>query len=157
MQTSGTFVAHTPGGRGDMTKLLTTTEALELIKAGKIGRLGCVDQDGPYVVPINYLLDDGEIYSHALPGKKIDAMRTDPRVCLQVDHIHDDLHWSSAIAFGRFEEIQKPECRRVAMTKILSSFPKMTPVESMIVQDAAAPDSIIFKIVVERVTGVLEG
>jgi nitroimidazol reductase NimA-like FMN-containing flavoprotein (pyridoxamine 5'-phosphate oxidase superfamily) len=140
-----------------MTKFLTATEALELIQAGKIGRLGCVDQDGPYVVPINYLLDDGEIYSHALPGKKIDAMRTDPRVCLQVDHIHDDLHWSSAIAFGRFEEIRKPECRRVVLSKILSVFPKMTPVESMIVQDAAAPDSIIFKIVVERVTGVVEG
>ena len=140
-----------------MITQLSDEKARTLLRSRHLARLACTVNGDPYVVPINYLLDDGEIYSHALPGKKIDAMRTDPRVCLQVDHIHDDLHWSSAIAFGRFEEIQKPECRRVAMTKILSSFPKMTPVESMIVQDAAAPDSIIFKIVVERVTGVLEG
>ena len=139
-----------------MTRFLTELEAIELIKAGKIGRLGCVDQEGPYVVPINYMLDDGEIYSHALPGKKINAMRTEPRVCLQVDQIQDDLHWSSAIAFGRFEEIRSPQCRHAAIGRLLSGFPKMTPVETMMVQDAAAPDSIIFKIVVERVTGVSE-
>jgi nitroimidazol reductase NimA-like FMN-containing flavoprotein (pyridoxamine 5'-phosphate oxidase superfamily) len=108
-------------------------------------------------VPINYLLDDGEIYSHALPGKKINAMRAEPRVCLQVDHIQDDLHWSSAIVFGRFEEIRSPQRRRVVISKLLTGFPKMTPVETMIVQDAAAPDSIVFKIVVDRVTGVQEG
>ena len=140
-----------------MTKFLTEAEAIELVKAGKIGRLGCVDQEGPYVVPINYLLDDGEIYSHALPGKKINAMRAEPRVCLQVDHIQDDLHWSSAIVFGRFEEIRIPQHRRVVISKLLTGFPKMTPVETMIVQDAAAPDSIVFKIVVDRVTGVQEG
>ena len=139
-----------------MTKILTEAEAIELVKAGKLGRLGCVDQEGPYVVPINYLLDDGEIYSHALPGKKINAMRAEPRVCLQVDHIQDDLHWSSAIVFGRFEEIRIPQRRRVVISKLLTVFPKMTPVETMIVQDGAAPDSIVFKIVVERVTGVQE-
>ncbi|HSE23129.1 MAG TPA: pyridoxamine 5'-phosphate oxidase family protein [Pyrinomonadaceae bacterium] len=139
-----------------MTKILNEAEAIELIKAGKVGRLGCVDQEGPYVVPINYLLDDGEIYSHALPGKKINAMRAEPRVCLQVDHIQDDLHWSSAIVFGRFEEIRIPQRRRVVISKLLTVFPQMTPVETMIVQDGAAPDSIVFKIVVERVTGVQE-
>ena len=140
-----------------MMKFLTEEQAIELIRAGKIGRLGCVDEDGPYVVPINYLLEGGEIYSHALPGKKINAMRIDPRVCLQVDHIQDDLHWSSAIAFGKFEEIRSPHSRRAVISKLLVGFPKMTPVETMIVQDSAAPDSVVFKIVVERVTGVLEG
>jgi nitroimidazol reductase NimA-like FMN-containing flavoprotein (pyridoxamine 5'-phosphate oxidase superfamily) len=140
-----------------MMKFLTEDQAIELIRAGKIGRLGCVDEDGPYVVPINYLLEGGEIYSHALPGKKINAMRIDPRVCLQVDHIQDDLHWSSAIAFGKFEEIRSPQSRRAVLSKLVSGFPKMTPVETMIVQDAAAPDSVVFKIVVERITGVSEG
>jgi len=138
-------------------QFLTEAEAIELIRAGKIGRLGCVDEDGPYVVPINYLLEGGAIYSHALPGKKINAMRIDPRVCLQVDHIQDDLHWSSAIAFGKFEEIRNPQIRRDVIRKLLSGFPKMTPVETMIIQDAAAPDSVVFKIVVERVTAVMEG
>jgi nitroimidazol reductase NimA-like FMN-containing flavoprotein (pyridoxamine 5'-phosphate oxidase superfamily) len=108
------------------------------------------------VVPINYLFDQRSIYSHSLPGKKIDAMRVHPRACLQVDQIDDDFHWRSAIAFGRFEEIDRPKDRREILGKLFSRFPKLTPVESRIVQDAAAPDSVVFRIVVDRVTGVEE-
>ena len=139
-----------------MTTVLSDAKALELIKAGKVGRLGCIDKDEPYVVPINYLLDEGSIYSHSLPGRKIDAMRTHPRVCLQVDQVDDDFHWRSAIAFGNFEEIRVPSERRAILGKLLARFPLLTPVESRIAQDAAAPDSIVFRIIVDRVTGVEE-
>ena len=139
-----------------MTRVLSDTEAHEVIKTGKVGRLGCIDKDEPYVVPINYLVDEGSIYSHSLPGRKIDAMRSHPRACLQVDQINDDFHWRSAIAFGNFEEISLPRDRRAIIGKLLSRFPQLTPVESMIAHDAAAPDSVVFRIIVDRVTGVEE-
>jgi len=121
-----------------------------------MGHLGCIDGGEPYVVPINYLLDEGSIYSHSLPGRKIDAMRANPRVCLQVDQIDDDFHWRSAIAYGDFQEMSGSKDRRLILSKLLARFPKLTPVESMIVQDASAPDSIVFRIVVDRITGVAE-
>jgi nitroimidazol reductase NimA-like FMN-containing flavoprotein (pyridoxamine 5'-phosphate oxidase superfamily) len=152
----GTFVAVGRSGGNAVTRILSDAEAFEVIKAGKVGRLGCIDNDEPYVVPINYLVDDGSIYSHSLPGKKIDAMRAHPRTCLQVDHIDDDFHWRSAIAFGKFQEIDRQKDRREILSKLLARFPQLTPVESRIVQDAAAPDSVVFCIVVERVTGVEE-
>lgn len=139
-----------------MTRVLSDAQAREVITAGKIGRLGCIDQDEPYVVPINYLLDEGAIYSHSLPGRKIDAMRGHPRACLQVDQIVDDFHWRSAIAFGNFEEIRVPSDRRAVLSKLLARFPLLTPVESAMVQDAAAPKSIVFRIIVDRITGVEE-
>ena len=70
-----------------MTRMLSEVEARDMIAGGKIGRLGCVDNGEPYVVPINYVFEDGSIYSHSLPGRKIDAMRAHPRACLQVDEI----------------------------------------------------------------------
>ena len=139
-----------------MTRVLNDVEALDVIKSGKVGRLGCIDNQEPYVVPINYLADEGSIYSHSLPGRKIDAMRAHPRACLQVDQIDDDFHWRSAIAFGNFEEIILPADRREILGKLLVRFPTLTPVESTIIRDAAAPDSIVFRIVVDRVTGVEE-
>ena len=139
-----------------MNTVLSDTEAREVIKAGKVGRLGCIDKAEPYVVPINYLVDEGSIYSHSLPGRKIDAMRAHPRVCLQVDQVNDDFHWRSAIAFGNFEELDRPGDRRDVLGKLLARFPQLTPVESVIVQDAAAPDCIVFRIVVDRVSGVEE-
>ena len=33
------------------------------------------------------------------------------------------------------------------LNKLLARFPKLTPVESVMVQDASAPDSVVFRIV----------
>jgi nitroimidazol reductase NimA-like FMN-containing flavoprotein (pyridoxamine 5'-phosphate oxidase superfamily) len=140
-----------------VARVLSDAEARELIKAGKIGRLGCIDRDEPYVVPINYLLEEGTIYSHSLPGRKICAMKAHPRACLQVDQTDDDFHWRSAIAFGNFEEIRVPSDRRSILSKLLARFPLLTPVESLMAQDASAPDSIVFRIRIDRITGVTEG
>lgn len=137
-------------------KLLREEEARALLKTKKIGRLGCMANGEPYVVPINYFFDNGSIYSHSLPGKKIDAMRGHPRTCLQVDDIEDDLHWRSVIAYGNFEEIRIPSDRRAVLSKLLARFPMLTPVESVMAQDAAAPDSVVFRITVDRITGVAE-
>lgn len=139
-----------------MTKMLDETEARSLIAAGKIGRLGCVDNGEPYVVPVNYVFDDMSIYSHSLPGRKIDALRAHPRACLQVDEIRDDFKWRSVIAYGNFEEIRVPSDRRSILSKLLARFPLLTPVESVMARDAGAPDSIVFRIVVDRITGVEE-
>ena len=140
-----------------MARMLSEVEARNLIAAGKIGRLGCVDNGEPYVVPINYVFEDESIYSHSLPGQKIEALRAHPRACLQVDEIQDDLEWRSVIAFGNFEEIRVPSDRAFVLGKLLARFPMLTPVESMIVEDAAAPDSVAFRIRIDRISGVAEG
>jgi nitroimidazol reductase NimA-like FMN-containing flavoprotein (pyridoxamine 5'-phosphate oxidase superfamily) len=140
-----------------MTRTLSEVEARNLIAGGKIGRLGCVDKGEPYVVPINYVVEDGSIYSHSLPGRKIEVLRAHPRACLQVDEIENDLEWRSVIAYGNFEEIRVPSDRAFVLGKLLARFPMLTPVESMIVEDAAAPDSVAFRIRIDRISGVAEG
>ena len=140
-----------------MTKILSETEARTVISAGLTGHLGCIVRGEPYVVPINYLFEDGSIYSHSLTGQKIRALRTHPRACLQVEKIQDDFHWRSAIAFGSFEEIDNELERALALGNLLKRFPLLTPVESSVVQNAAPPEVIAFRIRVDRVTGVAEG
>jgi uncharacterized protein len=140
-----------------MTRVLTNDEARALLNERKVGRLGCVDNGGPYVVPINYVFEDGFVYSHSLPGRKIEALRAHPPACLQVDEIENDFEWRSVIAFGNFEEIHTPSERRSILGKLLARFPQLTPVESVMAQDPTAPDSVVFRIRVDRITGVAEG
>lgn len=140
-----------------MTRALLDEEARALLCAAKVGRLGCVDNGEPYVVPINYVFEDGSVYSHSLPGRKIEALRANPRSCLQVDEIEDDFEWRSVIAYGNFEEIRVPSDRRSILGKLLARFPQLTPVESLMAQDAGAPDSVVFRIRIDRITGVAEG
>lgn len=140
-----------------MTRTLSDAEARNLIGNGKIGRLGCVVNGEPYVVPINYVCGDGTIYSHSLPGLKIEALRAHPRACFQVDEIKNDFEWRSAIAYGNFEEVRVPSDRKIILGKLLTRFPLLTPVESVMAEDAGAPDSIVFRIRIDRITGVAEG
>jgi nitroimidazol reductase NimA-like FMN-containing flavoprotein (pyridoxamine 5'-phosphate oxidase superfamily) len=138
-------------------KELLEEEARALLSDCRIGRLGCVDNGEPYVVPINYVLEDGTIYSHSLPGRKIDALRAHARACLQVDEIENDFNWRSVIAYGDFEEIRTASERRSILSKLLARFPQLTPVESVMAQDASAADSVVFRIRIDRITGVAEG
>ena len=72
-----------------------------------VGRLGCARDNQPYIVPISFYFDPAGrcLYSFATAGQKIDWMRSNPRVCLEVDEIGDEFHWNSVLVIGRFEEL----------------------------------------------------
>ncbi len=138
-----------------MTKALNESEAWAVINAGRMGHLGCIDHDEPYVVPINYLVEDGRIYSHSLPGRKISALRTHARACLQVDQIQSDFHWQSAIAFGSYEEVNDDQKRTVVLQQLLDRFPALTPVESHLAREGKW-EVVVFCLRIDRITGVSE-
>jgi nitroimidazol reductase NimA-like FMN-containing flavoprotein (pyridoxamine 5'-phosphate oxidase superfamily) len=139
-----------------MMKMLSEDEARKLFQFARVARLGCIVNCEPYVVPINCQLEDDCLYSHSLSGLKISALRENPRACVQVDEIESDLRWRSAIAFGKFEEIIKPNERADVLNKLLGRFPMLTPVESAIAIDGSLQEVIVFRIRIERVTGVSE-
>jgi nitroimidazol reductase NimA-like FMN-containing flavoprotein (pyridoxamine 5'-phosphate oxidase superfamily) len=138
-----------------MTKALNESEAWAVINASRMGHLGCIDGDEPYVVPINYLVEDGRIYSHSLPGRKISALRAHPRACLQVDQILNDFHWQSAIAFGSYEEVNDDLRRTIVLRELLDRFPELTPVESHLAREGEW-EVVVFCLRIDKVTGVAE-
>lgn len=135
---------------------LSEHESLSLIVGARVARIGCIVDGGPYVVPINCYYSDGCIYSHSLPGQKISALRENPKACLQFDEVESDLRWRSVMAFGTYEEILTPVERSEVLNKLLQRFPMLTPVESAIAEDAVYPTVIVYRIKVERITGVSE-
>lgn len=140
-----------------MMKMLSNDDARKLFQSSRIARLGCIVNGAPYVVPINCYLEGDNLYSHSLPGLKISGLRENPNACVQVDEIESDLRWRSAIAVGRFEEITKPNERAEILTKLLGKFPMLTPVESAITLDGSGLEVIVFRIRIERLSGVSEG
>jgi len=140
-----------------MMKVLSDSEARKLFQATRVARLGCIVNGEPYVVPINCYLEGDDLYSHSLPGLKISGLRENGHACVQVDDIESDLRWRSAIAFGRYEEITKSTERADVLAKLLRKFPMLTPVESAIAVDGYSPQVVVFRIRIERLTGVSEG
>lgn len=140
-----------------MIKMLSDDDARRLFESARVARLGCIVDGGPYVVPINCILEGNNLYSHSLRGLKISALRENRRACVQVDYIESDIAWRSAIAFGNFEEVTNPNERADILNKLFRVFPSLTPVESTIALDGLAQEVIVFRIKVERFTAVSEG
>ena len=139
-----------------MLTRLDENKARSMFSATRLARLGCIVNGEPYVVPINYYFEEGCAYSHSLPGLKISALRENPRACLQVDEVQSDMSWLSVLAFGNYEEVTDSSERNRILGKLLKKFPMLTPVETAIAKDGGQPSVIVFRIRIDRVTGVGE-
>ena len=137
-----------------MIESIGKKDAQAILQASQFGRLGCLVKGAPYVVPINYLYNGEDLYMHALPGLKIQAMRQTAQICLQVDEVKDDYNWRSVIAFGEYEEITDAEEREQLLGAMFQRLPHMTPVESQMTK--GQDEVIVFRLRIERITGVSE-
>lgn len=136
---------------------LSQEEAQKLLGEKKIARLACVLGNGePYVVPVNYFFKDGCVYIHSTFGLKVEALRANPKACVQVDEIKSTFNWRSVVAFGEFEEITGEKERAEILQEFLNHFQNLTPVESMNHSRVKSEETVLFRIRLGFVTGRAE-
>jgi nitroimidazol reductase NimA-like FMN-containing flavoprotein (pyridoxamine 5'-phosphate oxidase superfamily) len=95
-------------------------ECIALIDSQRIGRLGCCKEDRPYIVPVHYVCSGKLIFSFSMPGQKMDFMRHNPNVCIQIEHIDRSDTWKCVLVQGIFHEFTSPEGQQEAW-KILQT------------------------------------
>lgn len=82
-------------------------ECLRVLAGARLARLGCAHENQPYVVPVYlaYHEASGCLYGFTTPGQKVEWMRANPLVCVEVDEVDAHDQWMSVIVFGRYEEM----------------------------------------------------
>ena len=85
-------------------RTLSALECTKLLTANRVGRLACAKDGQPYVVPLHYAHADNHLYAFSMLGKKIDWMRSNPLVSVQIDEHGQGRGWKSVIVDGRYEE-----------------------------------------------------
>lgn len=96
---------------------MSPVECSLLLARARLARLGCTRENQPYVVPVSLVYHQPEtgepcLYGVTIPGKKIEWMRANPLVCVEMDEVAADDQWMSVIVFGRYEEL--PETPGIA-------------------------------------------
>ena len=88
---------------------MSREECLRVLARARIDRLACAHENQPYVVPVYLVFDEvsGCLYGFTTPGQKVEWMRANPLVCVEVDEIAAFNQWVSVIAFGRYEELPR--------------------------------------------------
>ena len=93
-------------------------KCIDLLSETRIGRIACTLGAQPYVTPFSYAYHEGAIYSFATLGKKVEWMRANPLVCIEVEKIISRQEWQTVVIFGRFQELHEsrdiPDLRKFA-------------------------------------------
>ena len=137
---------------------LTPKECAAVLRRTHLGRLGCARFDQPYVVPIHFSYDDESecVYAFSTLGQKIEWMRRNPKVCLEVEDIADKDHWSTVIVIGRYEEIQQSadeaEARRRAEQLFLQRREWWLPGAAKL-ETSERDHIVVYRIQIDHVTG----
>lgn len=114
---------------------LTNDQIDHVLASQMVGRIGCHLEGRTYVVPVAFAFDGQYIYAHSRNGLKISMMRTNRRVCFEVDVIEDMGNWRSVIVQGEYEELKTTALQLMAF-KLLSD--RLTPVRT---SQAARPSA----------------
>ena len=108
-------------------KAMSGPEIVALLKRGRTGHLGCSRDGHPYVVPMNYAFDSECLYFFTTEGTKTEYISANPEVCFQVEEVEDVRNWSSVMAIGRAERLDKPEEMEHAMRLLADRNPTLEP------------------------------
>ena len=84
---------------------ITSEECREILAKTGFGHPGCSHNNEPYVLPMYFAYETDYLYGFSTFGRKIDWMRTNPRLCVEVDEIASHSSWASVIINGLYQEL----------------------------------------------------
>ena len=84
---------------------MSSEECRDLLSRQGFGRLACAHQNRPYIVPIYFAYEPDHLYGFTTLGQKVEWMRSNPLVCVEVDDVLSHFRWSSVVVVGRYEEL----------------------------------------------------
>jgi len=138
---------------------LTPVECRDVLGRATYGRLGCARGEQPYVVPFVFMLDASGscLYSFSTLGQKIEWMRENPKVCVEVDEVVDQLNWTSVLALGRYEEIRDArhdeELRAQATNLFQHRSAWWFPALGRVASGDEHYSPVVFRILIDKLTG----
>ena len=134
---------------------MTEQECRAMLAATNVVRLACARNNQPYIVPLRVDLEGEFLYGYATLGQKIEWMRQNPLVCLEIDELTDG-QWASVVVFGHYEELPPTpdygDSRRVA-ERLFQRHPVWWEPASVPLVAHEHRTPIVFRIRIDRVTG----
>jgi len=119
--------------RGDK-EIVDRKELHRILDEAMVVRLGMLDGERPYVVPLNFAREGDELWFHAAKaGRKLDCLRAAPAVCVEADKLitlHtgpsacDDWtsYYESVIGFGTAEIVEDEATKLHGLRAIMRKY-----------------------------------
>jgi nitroimidazol reductase NimA-like FMN-containing flavoprotein (pyridoxamine 5'-phosphate oxidase superfamily) len=102
---------------------LSRSASFDLLGEMMVAHLGVIADGEPYVTPTSFVLDGERILFRTSAGRKLSAMRLDPRVCLEASRFDEDTgDWMSVIVRGRAVLVDDRPTGELAVQLLLQKY-----------------------------------
>ena len=138
---------------------LTADQCREVLGRTNLGRLACARDNQPHIVPIYFSFDLEEncLYSFSTVGRKIEWMRKNPKVCVELEEIADQFHWTTVLVTGRYAEIRHAEQDGAVRDRAQALFQQRQewwlPATAPLASGAERDRAVFYRIQIDRLTG----
>lgn len=137
---------------------LTPADCRRILSAAMVGHLGVISDGEPYVSPVSFVYEEGAIFVRTNPGRRVDAIKANPRVCVEVSDFDATTgYWESMIVWGDATFVEE---RRASERVVMALMDKYRDsLGSPLSRPGAAPmeQEVILQIPVEVETGRSSG
>ncbi|PKN70093.1 MAG: pyridoxamine 5'-phosphate oxidase family protein [Deltaproteobacteria bacterium HGW-Deltaproteobacteria-10] len=140
-------------------------EIAAIMAQAAVCRIALIDDDYPYIVPVNFAVRNNYLYFHSSPqGRKIDILRKNNRVCFEIDSdveiVPGDVpcawgtRYRSVIGFGRALVLEKTQEKKQALDYLME---KYSDRKDFSYATEALENVAVFRIKIEMITGKKSG
>ena len=107
-----------------MSVEMTSEEIEQFLSCARVGRLGIIAHDKPYVVPVGFGYSKGKVFFHTCAkGLKMNVLKKNPSVCFEVDEALSDVTmFKSAIILGTAEIISDEKKMIPYLQKLIDKY-----------------------------------
>ena len=135
---------------------LEAHECDRILEEGYVAHIGVLVDGLPYVTPMSYVMIDGAIHFRTGPGVRVEALRAEPRCCVEITILREDDAWESVLFWGEARFIDDPNQRADVVAALLRKYHTESPLGSS--SPAFLPkEHPIVAIEPQRVTGRASG
>jgi uncharacterized protein len=137
------------------------SEIETILSKATVCRIGLIDNNIPYIVPLNFGYKDNCLYFHSVPiGKKIELLQKNTMVCFELDIDYEIIstgipcNWSSkyasVIGYGKASFITDSSLKKDALNIIIDHY---SPGKSCNFPEKNFRDVTVIKIEITQMTG----
>src|SRR6476620_2707326 len=135
---------------------MTNQECRAMVAGTHVVRLACAVDNQPYIVPLHLAFDGEFFYGYSTLGHKIQWMRQNPLVCLEIDAVAGKQQWESVVVFGSYEELPATpdhENSRRHAEQLFQMRPMWWEPGAVPLEGRRPGEPVVFRIQVRRMTG----
>lgn len=139
---------------------LTREEALDILATEPVAHLGMISNGAPYVTPMSFVVADERVRFRTMAGRKLDAIRDNPAVAIEVSRYDDDTGaWVSVIVEGQARLVEDDQSRQETIALLFAKYEKVigSPLSGGGGLLPLGGHPYVIEVPIDRVTGMTSG